>query len=98
MPCWYLNLVALLAHTSGYILLLITYDPWVVMISKALSGFYIGAESTVVLAYLAESSVDYTRAMKKLGRKVGKSSDIRNHLYALHHFGVIAGFFIGPCN
>ena len=89
-------MVTLLAHTSGYILLLITYDPWVVMISKALSGFYIEAESTVVLAYLAESSVDYTRAMKKLGRKSGKSSDIRNHLFALHYFGVIIGYLVGP--
>ena len=51
---------------------------------------------TISMSYLAESSVDYTRTMKKLGRKSGKSSDIRNNLFALHNLGIIFGYLIGP--
>lgn len=89
-------MVALISHTFGYILFLLTYNKWVIILSKLFAGFFIGAEMTIAMSYLAESSVDYTKAMKKLGRKVGQSSDIRNNLFALHNLGIIFGYFVGP--
>ena len=67
----------------GYIFLLITYDPWVVMISKVLSRFYVGAELTIGMAYFAEISVDYTRVIMKLGRKAKFSYRTCIHVYKI---------------
>ena len=96
VPYWYLNIGALLSHMFGYILFLMTYNKWIIVLSKLFAGYFIGAEMTISMSYLAESSVDYTRTMKKLGRKSGKSSDIRNNLFALHNLGIIFGYLIGP--
>lgn len=98
IPYWYLFLVSLVLHTIGYVLYAISYEGWLIMMSKVLSGFFIGAELTLALSYFAESSIDYETAMKKLGKPVDSSETVRNNLFALHNVGVNIGYFLGPGN
>ena len=95
IPYWHLILLTLLTHTVGYILYAISNQGWVIMISKLLSGVYIGGEMTLALSYFAESSVEYENIMLKLG-KDKKSGSIRRKLFAWHNVGVGVGYFIGP--
>ena len=85
-------------HTVGYILYAISDEGWLIMTSKLLSGFFIGAELTLALSYFAESSIDYEKAMKKLGKPVDSSETVRNNLFALHNVGINIGYFLGPGN
>lgn len=96
IPYWYLVLVSLVLHTIGYILYAISNEGWLIMTSKLLSGFFIGAELTLALSYFAESSIDYQAAMKELGKPVESSESVRNSLFALHNIGVNIGYFLGP--
>ena len=98
IPYWYLILVSLVLHTVGYVLYAISNEGWLIMTSKVLSGFFIGAELTLALSYFAESSIDYETAMKKLGKPVDSSETVRNNLFALHNVGVNIGYFLGPGN
>ncbi len=65
------------------------------MISKLLSGIYIGGEMTLSLAYFAESSVKYSSISAELGR-VYKNEMIRRKLFAWHNIGVGVGYILGP--
>ena len=98
IPYWYLILVSLVLHIIGYILYAISDEGWLIMTSKLLSGYFIGAELTLALSYFAESSIDYQAAMKKLGKPVESSEAVRNNLFALHNIGVNIGYFLGPGN
>lgn len=66
------------------------------MVSKLLSGYFIGAELTIVLSYFAESSIDYQAAKNELGKPVESIEAVRNNLFALHNIGVNIGYFLGP--
>jgi MFS family permease len=85
-------------HTVGYIVYAVSTEGWLIMTSKLLSGFFIGAELTLALSYFAESSIDYQAAMKELGKPVESSEAVRNNLFALHNIGVNIGYFLGPGN
>ena len=98
IPYWYLILVSLVLHTVGYIAYAISNEGWLVMTSKLLSGYFIGAELTLALSYFAESSIDYEAAMTKLGKPTDSGEGIRNKLFALHNIGVNIGYFLGPGN
>ena len=98
IPYWYLVLVSLVLHTVGYVIYAVTNEGWLIMTSKLLSGFFIGAELTLSLSYFAESSIDYQAAMKELGKPVESSEAVRNNLFALHNVGVNIGYFLGPGN
>lgn len=97
-PYWHLVLFSLVLHTIGYVLYAISNEGWLIMISKLLSGYFIGAELTLALSYFAESSIDYQAMMKELGKTVESSEAIRNNLFALHNVGVNIGYFLGPGN
>ncbi len=98
IPYWYLILVSLVLHTVGYIAYAVSTEGWLIMTSKLLSGFFIGAELTLALSYFAETSIDYQAAMKELGKPVESSEAVRNNLFALHNIGVNIGYFLGPGN
>ena len=95
IPYWYLILLTLLTHTVGYILYAISTEGWLIMLSKILSGIYIGGEMTLALSYFAESSIEYENIMLKLGEKI-KGGSVRRKLFAWHNVGVGIGYIIGP--
>ena len=96
IPYWHIILFGLVSHTLGYVIYALTNTGWLIMISKFMSGIYIGLELTVALAYFAESSLDYQAAHKALGNTKVKSVTIRNRLFALHNLGVNVGYVLGP--
>lgn len=96
MPYWHLLLGSLCLHTLGYILYAIASSGWAIMLSKLMSGVYIGAEMTLALAYFGESSSDYKEAVVKLGKDERKANQMKHRLFALHSVGVNVGYVFGP--
>ena len=95
VPYWHLILISLLLHTVGYVLHATAGTGWVLVLSKLLSGWFIGADTTLSLAYISESISNYHEALKKLGKDDGKVSLIRNRLFALYILGYNIGTVIG---
>lgn len=95
IPYWHLILLTLLTHTVGYILYALSEKGWIIMISKILSGIYIGGEMTLALSYFAETSTEYENIAINLGKK-SKHGAIRRKLFAWHNVGVGIGYIIGP--
>ncbi len=97
LPYWYLIMFSLFAHTIGYVLYAVTSIGWLIMISKFLSGFFIGAELTLALSYFAESSIEYHRLRLEVdAEKESSSQQFRNMLFALHNVGINIGYIFGP--
>lgn len=95
IPYWHLILISLMTHTIGYVIYAVTYVGWLIMISKVLSGFFIGAEMALALSYFAESSVEYDLLLQDSGKKTSKVS-LKATLFALHNMGVSIGYIFGP--
>ena len=64
LPYWYLLFASLLLHTFGYILYAVSTQGWLIVISKLLSGVFVGMEMTIILAYFAQKSVIYQASSK----------------------------------
>lgn len=95
IPYWHLILLTLILHTVGYVLYAISYEGWVIMLSKFLSGIFIGGEMTLALSYFAESSAEYKNIWQQMGEKRDESI-IRRKLFAWHNIGVGIGYILGP--
>ena len=66
------------------------------MLSKLLSGVFIGAEMTLALAYFAESNSSYKTAITGLGEEESRANRMKHQLFALHSVGVNVGYIFGP--
>ena len=95
IPYWHLILAILASHTVGYVLYAISYEGWVIMVSKFLSGIFIGGEMTLALSYFAESSTEYRMIWKQMGEKC-EAGMVRRKLFAWHNIGVGIGYILGP--
>ena len=96
VPYWHLLLGSLVLHTLGYILYAVASSGWLIMLSKLLSGIFIGAEMTLALAYFGESNSSYKTAIKELGKEDGKATRMKHQLFALHSVGINIGYVFGP--
>ena len=96
VPYWHLLIASLSLHTLGYILYAMATTGWLVMLSKLLSGVFIGAEMTLALAYFGESNSAYRAALKETGRGEGGANHVKHTLFALHSVGVNVGYVFGP--
>ena len=65
------------------------------MLSRLLSGGFIGVILTLALAYFGHTNDAYVMALKELGKK-RKDTDVqvKDFLVALHSLGMGFGFFI----
>lgn len=67
------------------------------MVSKLLSGVFIGAEMTLALSYFGESNSAYKKAVEGKGKKKEKGAGrVKHTLFALHSVGVNVGYVFGP--
>ena len=68
------------------------------MISKFLSGYFLGAEETLALSYSFDSSQRYAEIQRERSGKNVKDTAVRvrNYLFAIHTIAFSLGFFIGP--
>ena len=93
-PFWHMIMSTLICHTAGYILYALSYEKSIIILSKLLSGVFIGGEMTLSLSYFAISAEKYNQLQKELGRK--QKPDIARGLFAWHNIGVGVGYIIGP--
>lgn len=84
----------LICHTVGYILYALSYEKSIIIISKLLSGVFIGGEMTISLSYFAISVTRYNKILLQLDAKV--MSDLTQVLFAWHNIGVGIGYILGP--
>lgn len=95
IPYWHLTLLMLISHTFGYVLYAISYKGWVIVLSKFLSGIFIGGEMTLALSYFAESSAAYKNVLLQMGVKCDEGT-LKRKLFAWHNIGVGIGYILGP--
>lgn len=96
VPFWYLFMFSTSLHIAGYVLYAVTYNGWLMMVSKLLAGYFIGAETTLALAYFAKSSQEYTELMKEIGKKPQPWTALRNTLFSFLNLGRNIGCVLGP--
>ena len=96
LPYWYLVLSSLIMHTLGYVLYAIATSGWHIILSKFLSGLFVGAESTLGFAYISESNADYQAAIIELGEDDKKATRVKHTLFALQSLGSNIGYILGP--
>ena len=65
------------------------------MLSKLLSGLFIGTELTLGLTYISESNADYKATLKRLGEDDRKANHVKHRLFALNNAGYSIGDAIG---
>ena len=101
VPYWYLFLTALISHTVAFVIYCLSYQGWLMLISRILSGYFDGAIITLAFSYCTSSSEDYVKLRKDLGKKTNKKSsvELRNLLYGIVSFGYTFGIIIsaGKC-
>ena len=65
------------------------------MLSKLLSGLFIGAVLTLSFTYIIESNAVYKTALKMMGEDDRKATHVKQRLFVLHMVGIIFGDIIG---
>lgn len=98
IPYWYLILLGLILHTVGYIIYAVTYVGWLIMISKFMSGYFLGAQVTLALSYASKSSLEYVEVLREMEKKPdeGTAMRVRNYIFALQAIGISLGLLLGP--
>ena len=68
------------------------------MISKFLSGYFLGAQVALSFSYASETSVEYGELLKKWKqrRDEGTVTRVRNYLFASQSIGKCFGYVLGP--
>lgn len=96
VPYWYVTLASLLIYTVSYVMYALTTMGWLLILSRLLSGGFIGVIVTVAPTYFGHTNEMYVMALKELGKCV-KDSNVRvkDSLFALHSLGLGCGFLIG---
>ena len=98
LPYWYLFIVSLIAHITGYVIYAVTYEGWLIMISKFMSGLFLGAQWALSISYTAKSAEEYVALLEEGGVAVNENSveKIKRYIFSSHTAGVAIGFVVGP--
>ncbi len=98
IPYWYLWVIALTTHTLGYIIYSLASQGWLIMISRLLAGYFLGAVITLSFSYFASSSAKYVERQSELGIKTKENSKerLKNYSFTVLMFGYSTGFILGP--
>ena len=96
VPYWYLLLIALASHTVGFVLYCLSHQGWLMLISRLLSGFFVGSIVTLSFSYCTVSSEAYIKVKNDLGKKTEEKSSfqLRNYLFSALSFSHGAGVII----
>ena len=73
----------------------LTNSGWIIILSKLLSGLYLGAEMTLVHTYIGESTIDYQEALMELGEDIKKATRVKHRLFGMHSVGNDIGYILG---
>ena len=98
VPYWYQYLFFTAALVFGSVLYATAYQGSTLLVSMAIIGLYLGAESTLSSNYAIKLSGEYVESLKKRGDDIDfekRRVTIRNYLYTAHTLGNSVGFIIG---
>ena len=97
IPYWYLWAIALIFNTLAFIVHCLSYQGWLIMISRLLSGYFVGAIITLSFSYYTMSSEAYIKVKKELGKAADEKASfrLRNYLFSTMGIGYSVGFIIG---
>ena len=98
IPYWYLFMSSLLTHIVGFILYAVANEGWILMISKFLAGYFVGAGFTLALSYYSESSVEYVDLMRKRKKEINDDTAerLKGYLFTIVTIGETLGSLAGP--
>ncbi len=97
LPYWHLFAVSLLAHIAGFTLYALTYQGGLVLLSKFLSGYFIGAQWSLAIGYTAKSCQEYVGVTKGAwSDNERRVEDVKRYVLSSHTVGVAIGFVVGP--
>ena len=93
LPYWHLVFVGLVLHTVSYVIYAVTWTAWLIVLSKLLSGIFIGWAMTLTFAYYGTSYEDYHAALKELGKEDEKRR-VKDRLFALDSVSFNIGYLL----
>ena len=97
IPFWHNVLIGILAHTFGYLLYALATEGWMMIISRLLTGTFVGMQSVTAFTYFGVSYEKYLQALGE-GRKEeeGKTVRVKDTLFVLFALSSNMGHLIGP--
>ena len=97
VPYWFLLATALAFNIIAFIIYSLTYQGWLLIISRLLTGCFLGAILTLAFSYFTMSSQAYYKVKKELGKEIDEKSafKLRNYLFATMSVSQTAGLLIG---
>ncbi len=96
-PYWHLLAISLLSHITGFLLYALTYQPALILVSKFLSGYYIGAQWSLSIGYTAKSCEEYVSVVKGAWQSIEYDIEhVKRYVLSTHAVGVAIGFVVGP--
>ena len=95
IPYWHLNLFSLVSLTIGWTLYATAVDGWMILISRLLTGSFVGMHYTLTYAYFGESFEDYVAAKKKLDNYGERQAAVKDILFALHGVAMYLAYIVG---
>ena len=98
LPYWYLYVIGLVAHISGFLIYVLTYEGWLILISKFLSGYFLGVQWSLGISYVAKSSEEYVAVLQARGKRVddGSVERVKRFVFSSQTVGTGIGFIVGP--
>ena len=95
IPYWHLNLISLVGLTIGWSIYATAVYGWMVLLSRLMTGSFIGMHYTLTYAYFGESFEDYVAAQKELDNYGEHQAAMRDILFALHGVAMYLAYLVG---
>ncbi len=96
VPYWHLFAISLVTHITGFTLYAVTYKGWLILISKFLSGYFIGAQWSLSIGYTAKSAEEYVGILRGVELDRGSVEKVKRYVFSSQAVGVAIGFVVGP--
>ena len=97
IPYSYISFIGLVIHILSYVLYGMATEGWILLLSRPLSGYFIGSSLALAPTYFSETHELYLAALRQQGEKSDKKKavQIKDILYAFHAVVMACGFLLG---
>ena len=98
IPLWYNTMAALLCHITGFVVYATAKSGWMIILARLLSGIFIALQTVMSLTYFGVSYQHYLEVLgpEERTKEEGKTTRIKDTLFALYAFSANIGNLIGP--
>ena len=97
IPYSYISFIGLVIHILSYILYGMASQGWMLLLSRPISGLFIGSSLALAPTYFSETHELYLAALRQHGEEPEKRKrvQIKDVLYAFHALVMAGGFLLG---